>query len=57
MKFCLDWIEWIFYLGGNFGNVFFWWCKEKEYIILNLENRGVCLIVEGNLFFKKFKVS
>lgn len=52
MKPCLDWTERTFHLGGNLGNAFFRWCKEKEYITLNPENRGVRLIAEGNLFFQ-----
>ncbi|EME7153914.1 winged helix-turn-helix transcriptional regulator [Enterococcus faecium] len=57
VKPCLDWTERTFHLGGNLGNAFFRWCKEKEYITLNPENRGVRLIAEGNLFFQKFESS
>lgn len=57
VKPCLDWTERTFHLGGNLGNAFFRWSKEKEYITLDPENRGVRLTAEGNLFFKKFKAS
>lgn len=55
IKPCLDWTERTFHLGGNLGRAFFNLCVEKNFIILNTENRSVCLSSTGEKFFMPFK--
>ncbi len=54
MKPCLDWTERTFHLGGNLGKAFFHLCEEKSLIVLNAENRSVCLTTAGKRFFSSF---
>ncbi|MBC1422599.1 ArsR/SmtB family transcription factor [Listeria seeligeri] len=57
IKPCLDWTEQTFHLGGNLGKAFFRHCEEKNYLILNKENRSVCLTNAGEIFFADLKLS